>query len=144
MSLASYREDSEICMHKHDINSLSNDQKEENISLNLVNINDIELEHEVLDISSNLADIIILTKIYLRKRNKDIIDPILKELIDLIFYDIPELNRCNIYNKIFTEFKTNENIRKLLVKLFSNEHEFAVKKQILIEVDRWLDCCHSL
>ena len=49
--------------------------------------------------------------------------PLVKEIIDMILMGNPDLNRKNIFDKIFTEFKSKRRLRKLIMKLLKSEED---------------------
>lgn len=52
--------------------------------------------------------------------------PLVKEVIDMILVSNPDLTQANIFEKIFTEFKSKRRLRKLIMKLLkSNEDSFS-------------------
>lgn len=46
--------------------------------------------------------------------------PLVKEIIDMILLNNPDLNQKNIFEKIFSEFKGKRRLRKMIMKLLKN------------------------
>jgi hypothetical protein len=46
--------------------------------------------------------------------------PLVKEIIDMILVNNPDLNQKNIFEKIFSEFKGKRRLRKMIMKLLKN------------------------
>jgi len=46
--------------------------------------------------------------------------PLVKEIIDMILINNPDLNQNNIFEKIITEFKSKRRLRKMIMKLLKN------------------------
>jgi hypothetical protein len=82
-----------------------------------------------------IVDLIILVKIYIKVKSRDIINPVLKSIIDILL-NIPELTQSNVYNKLFNELKTNQKLAKLVWKLSNDNCE--LKRQMILEIDRLL------
>lgn len=52
--------------------------------------------------------------------------PVVREIIDLILLDNPDLNQSNMFSRIFSKFKGSKRLRKLIMKLMkSKDDNFA-------------------
>lgn len=49
--------------------------------------------------------------------------PIVREIIDMILLDNPDLNQSNMFSKIFSKFKGSRRLRKLIMKLMKSKED---------------------
>lgn len=49
--------------------------------------------------------------------------PIVREIIDMIIVDSPELNQTNMFQTIFSKFKGSKRLRKLIMKLMKSKED---------------------
>jgi hypothetical protein len=65
---------------------------------------------------TGLYQLAVLICIYLKM-------PLVKEIIDMILINNPDLNQKNIFEKIFKEFKGKRRLRKLIMKLLKSKED---------------------
>ena len=49
--------------------------------------------------------------------------PLVKDIIDMILIDNPDLNQSNIFDKIFGQFKSNPRMRKMIMRLLKSKED---------------------
>lgn len=49
--------------------------------------------------------------------------PIVREIIDMILMDNPDLNQSNMFSRIFSKFKGSKRLRKLIMKLMKSKED---------------------
>jgi hypothetical protein len=73
-------------------------------------------QHNLWEALVGLYRLSVLVCIYLRM-------PLVKELIDLILSGNPDINRKNVFGKIFGEFKGKKRIRDIIMKLLKDDDD---------------------